>query len=216
MQPNTCTMPHFLPGPTVKQSLKSCSNVLLRSEHVSSECVLFTPRFCGCGMKNDVWSCHTSFPSELIRTDKLTQRAAERLGGRKAQEAWEWGWGGGGVAVEPGCWAPAGFSWLCFFPLCSCQEWKHSRPQQRDDGESFTCVPNIFTWYSFLPALAQLQIWSNLQPPPRFAHAKCLSSFKAAVEWLSRSHQHSRDACFIFYDSNATKENCRIVIKLQG
>lgn len=148
---HTCTMPHFLPDPIMKQCCKSCTNILQRNKRVLCEGELFTPWLWGCegGMKDGVWSCRTSFPSELIPTDKLTQWAAERLGERRAQ--------GAGVRVRRTQRQRSldaehlrGFSWLGYFPLVfmsgvKAQTTTTERPQ-RDIQPVFRTSSHM--WYS--------------------------------------------------------------------
>lgn len=178
---NTCTIPHFLPDPIMKQSFKSCANILQSSDHVLCEGELFTPPVSGMwegeggGAKDDVWSGRTSFPSELIRTDKLTQWAAERLGERRAREA--------GVEVGGGRQQSLdvehlrGFSWLLLFsPHVSCLSNENTDDRNRETAKRYsTCVWNILHMHG-------RQIGSNSSASSVWGlHMHAWPFFKAAV-----------------------------------
>lgn len=158
-------------------------NSALQPARSVRRCTLHTSALgCRRGMKDGVWSCGTSFPSELIRTD----RNAESLGGRRAQEAGVGGGGGGeSSSSRSGAWMLSTcrvFLVVLFFfsPFCSCQEWKHRQPQQRDRKEIFNlCFEHM--WYSRLQPLRGRQYMkqslSFLCGFVRSAHCKMAVSF---------------------------------------
>lgn len=174
-------VPHFLSDRIMKQSVKSCTKILHCGQHALCEGALFTPLPWGVG---GGWKTVSGAAAHLFLLSSSEQTETQKVweyGGRKRLELG----GRESSSSRSGAWMLSTcrvFLVVLFFfsPFCSCQEWKHRQPQQRDRKEIFNlCFEHM--WYSRLQPLRGRQYMkqslSFLCGFVRSAHCKMAVSF---------------------------------------